>query len=628
MSHDIGRPIDIDLLQPEEQPGARRALTDTLFTALVVLVVAFLAPILWLLNDVRVEATALTRRLTIAQQAMKQLAVTPTEVVTLRQELESTQKRVAQLEADLTTIGSRRISWGTAMRSIWQERGPNVSVTSVRTEGRTVTVKGDASGLDAVSGYVDRLRATGHFINVIIEMVTSQRTPLPVPPPSPPPPLPSPTPTQTPIPPPPTATATQLPTGVATPQPTWTPLPTYTPFPTFTQLPTSTATPTHTPTRTNTPVTPSATPTRTPVIAVRLRDIVFYPTVVPAGGTLRVELTVDNIGNVPLSSQDQPPPGYTYNEGASSPPGMAGFWRVAADVQSMAMSNAHRYRWGLGGNLLPARSRRVIGYIRLATPGTYYYCVGIVQEFVSWRSSCEGLRVITVTAPTPTRTPTVVVTPTATRTPTVVLPTPTRTPTPCADGYEPDNVWTQARVIGANSSLPQRHNFHVSGDTDWVKFAVSPNVTYTLRTLDLTGGNDTIITLYGLDGGVLYQIAQNDEDPANSTMVPPVVGPSRIDYRVTTTDTARFGTTLYARINSPNPTIYGCDKSYGLRLTSATAMGPGGAHLVRMVMPPATDQIDHAAVVSKEEQQWLPLSAPQAQRVGFTIILELRGGAP
>ncbi len=37
------------------------------------------------------------------------------------------------------------------------------------------------------------------------------------------------------------------------------------------------------------------------------------------------------------------------------------------------------------------------------------------------------------------------------------------------DRYEPDNTPVQAAVIVLSDS-PQQHNFHASGDPDWVKF--------------------------------------------------------------------------------------------------------------------------------------------------------------
>jgi hypothetical protein len=628
MGPDLGRPIDINLLE-EGEPRAGQNLGEKLFPALAVLAVAMLAPMILLLIDIRGDTTSLTRRLSSAQDAMKQLAAVPTEIVALRAELDAARRRLSVHNTDAAALAARRIPWTTALRPIWSETGPNVALTSVHTEARRVTLRGDANALSDISGYVDRLRSTGLFVNIVIEMVSSQGTPLPAPTvPTIPPtgqtqtpgtspgvatplPIPSRTPTipsppvippapTTPVPP----VAPPMPPGWY-PQPTWTPLPTWTPQPTYTPAPTYTPLPTSTPAPTHTPL---------PIVSVRVRNVVFSPTTLNVGDTVRVEATIDNLGNVVLPSQDQRPPGYTYTEGEASPSGTPRLWRVAADDRNFALADAHRYRWGFGGPLLPGQSRQIIGYIRLTTPGAFVYCVGVVQEFVNWYARCEGPRTITVVAPGPTFTPT-----------SPPGATPTRTPTACIDGYEPDDNYQQARVIGANSSLPQQHSLQVMGDEDWVKFAVVPNITYTLRTQDLRGGADTMITLYGLELGTLYPLAENDEDPANSTLVPPVVGASRISYRFTTTETTRFGTTFYARIRSPNPGNFGCGKTYNLRLTSGVASAPSGVHLARSIAPGSfAAPSDAAGMIPPLVQEGLLIS--KAQRVTFIITMELRGG--
>jgi len=621
MGSDIGRPLDIDLLEKEQQPWAASAIANVILAVLVVAALALLVTTLALWNSMRADVAALNDRLVAAQAVVSQAATPLPEVVALQQDLDATRRQNARLEADLLTLSGRKVTWGTALNAVFTQAGPDVTVSSVRTEGRLVTVTGDAANLDVITAFTDRLRATGYFINVVIQMAATQGTPLPTP--TFPPLLPTmtpgpaaPTATMLPYPLTPTPSYPLVPTPSWTPVPTWTAMPTWTPQPTYTPLPTYTQPP-------PTPMPPPPT-----LVAVRLRNISFSPPSLAPGGVLRVEMTVENIGNVTLFSEDQPPPGYTYNEGQVSPPGIAGRWRVGIDVQANALANMHRYRWGLGGPLVPGSSRVVIGYVRLVTPGVYTYCAGIVQEFVRWYANCAGAATITVTSPS---------TPTPTATPTIAaLPSPTRSPTACADGYEPDNTWQEARVIGANTSLAQVHTFHVFGDTDWVKFAVMPNVTYTLRTFNLTNGADTMITLYGNEGGVLHQLAQNDEDPGNATAIPPRAGPSRIDFRPTTTDTTRFGTTFYARLNSPNPSNFGCTKSYNLSLTSGpSSQRFGGAQLVRM----SVDETRPAPAIGSAPNEALPamerdvehrqaLASAPAQRVSFIIVLELRGGGP
>jgi hypothetical protein len=59
----------------------------------------------------------------------------------------------------------------------------------------------------------------------------------------------------------------------------------------------------------------------------------------------------------------------------------------------------------------------------------------------------------------------------------------------------------------------QPHSFHAPGDPDYVKFVAEAGNVYTIRTLNLSVGNDTVLTLYGTDGTTWLD--ENDDDPAN-----------------------------------------------------------------------------------------------------------------
>jgi hypothetical protein len=202
--------------------------------------------------------------------------------------------------------------------------------------------------------------------------------------------------------------------------------------------------------------------------------------------------------------------------------------------------------------------------MNLTTPGIYVYCAGLVQEGIRWWGNCASPTTIQVgplvtVTPTPTASPVLFLTPTS---------TPTRTPTQCSDSYEPDNDWTQARVIGANTSLPQHHTLQPAGDADWVKFATLTGIPYTIRTLNLYGGSDTRLTLYGvnittsiptiLDVGTYYGGG------------PGLVGAQILTHTFTVTETGIYGTTFYVKIESGNG-LYGCDKVYDLQLTRPTS---------------------------------------------------------
>jgi len=400
---------------------------------------------------------------------------------------------------------------------------------------------------------------------------------------------------------------------------------------------------------------------------VRIRDVAIYPLNLTSGSVLRIEVTVDNIGDVTLLSQDDPPPGYTYFEGTSAPVGWSGHFRVGADLAARALGEAHRYRWGLGGNLVPGASRRIVGLIRLHTPGSYQYCVGLVEEWTRWWARCEGTTTIVVHAPTATRTSTAAVTPTrtpsktptdaitATMTPTATR-TPTKTPTICADSYEPDNVLfdpdnpTRAKVIGANTSIPQLHSFHALGDVDWVKFAVVANITYTLRTHHLQGGNDTYLTIYRWDGDPAHApvpLAHNDEDPANGSVWPPLIGPSRIDILFTPLQVLMWGNTFYARVRPADPMIFGCNKTYQLSLTRPVSEAPEQDYVAEAPDPwtaslgataadvkVGTDSARGRLVAALVTDFAYPhtrlpvvLSTVAPQRLDFTITLEVQGGS-
>lgn len=84
----------------------------------------------------------------------------------------------------------------------------------------------------------------------------------------------------------------------------------------------------------------------------------------------------------------------------------------------------------------------------------------------------------------------------------------TPSPTPEVDIYEPDNTCAQARPIIVNGA-PQRHNFHVPSDVDWVSFPANAGQVYEIRTLNLGPNADTILELYDRDCTRL--LASNDD---------------------------------------------------------------------------------------------------------------------
>jgi len=105
----------------------------------------------------------------------------------------------------------------------------------------------------------------------------------------------------------------------------------------------------------------------------------------------------------------------------------------------------------------------------------------------------------------------------------------------------------------------QSHNFHTPEDRDYVKFAAQADYIYTIRTLNLGGGNDTVLTLYDTDGTT--QLAYSDDDPSN----PPA---SRIVWLCLTAGT------YFVKIAPFGTNIGGCDVTYDLEVTSVAAPTP------------------------------------------------------
>ncbi len=118
------------------------------------------------------------------------------------------------------------------------------------------------------------------------------------------------------------------------------------------------------------------------------------------------------------------------------------------------------------------------------------------------------------------------------------------------DGYEPDNLISQARSISVNSSSNQVHNFHIPGDYDWVAFNAQPDTIYTIETLNLGMCNDTVLDLYNASGTLL---ANNDDYNGLA---------SRIVWNSSSSGA------LYVRVRHYSSTTYGSCASYELRVQS------------------------------------------------------------
>ena len=124
----------------------------------------------------------------------------------------------------------------------------------------------------------------------------------------------------------------------------------------------------------------------------------FAPTTLDAGQILSFSVTVQNNSNMPLVTQG-PNSGFMYAEGEtfnsrgfSSVPNA---FRIGIDFDGRTGID-HPYRWGLGAPLPPGASTTITGSIRLDTPQSRNYWVGLVQEQVSWLVSQQWTQAIKV----------------------------------------------------------------------------------------------------------------------------------------------------------------------------------------------------------------------------------------
>lgn len=134
------------------------------------------------------------------------------------------------------------------------------------------------------------------------------------------------------------------------------------------------------------------------VVAVR-----FSPSRLLVGEPLHVQVTVRNVGPVPLRTFG-PPPGFTYASGETYASVAGGqfasrrnYWRVGVDwIAGPASENArYPYRWGLGRDLLPGEEATVTGSIRLREPErTLRVYAALIREGVSYHVERVGTQVV------------------------------------------------------------------------------------------------------------------------------------------------------------------------------------------------------------------------------------------
>ncbi len=159
------------------------------------------------------------------------------------------------------------------------------------------------------------------------------------------------------------------------------------------------------------------------------------------------------------------------------------------------------------------------------------------------------------------------------------------------DVYEPDDMCAQARAIDANAAA-QTHNFHVTGDVDWVRFEATIGNRYTIETSNLGINSDTIMALFHSD--CVTPIGLDDDGG-------PGLG-SRIVW------VANEDETLYARVLPFSGDRTGANSNYDLALTA-------------VVLTPKVAPSSLSAVVDfgGNTTQHLTLSNPSASSIQFVI---------
>jgi YVTN family beta-propeller protein len=152
----------------------------------------------------------------------------------------------------------------------------------------------------------------------------------------------------------------------------------------------------------------------------------------------------------------------------------------------------------------------------------------------------------------------------------------------CEDAYEPDNDYSTATTVTVPSFTS--HNFHISGDYDWVRFWGTEGITYTIQTMNLaisgTQQVDTEMALYWWDGSDLVQLAVDGSGPGLASLI---VWPS--------TTTGWY----YVNVGHVEAawSFSGCDATYDLSIIRT-----GVPCTTTLVIEPETLLIDNTATMT------------------------------
>lgn len=142
---------------------------------------------------------------------------------------------------------------------------------------------------------------------------------------------------------------------------------------------------------------------------LEITGVRFFPSAVPLGGILNVEIRVKNTGTTTLRTVG-PSPSTAYTtqmnfnsfrrgDDPNAPPlyyEQAGYWRVGVDFSTSG--RPFPIRWGLGHDLAPGEEAVVTGTIQVLVEQTreIYFWAGVVQEGIGFPGGQVGLQRVIV----------------------------------------------------------------------------------------------------------------------------------------------------------------------------------------------------------------------------------------
>lgn len=138
-----------------------------------------------------------------------------------------------------------------------------------------------------------------------------------------------------------------------------------------------------------------------------IESVSFSPQTIYTGDLVKVAAVLENVGDETTQTQG-PDPGFVYEEGdtfiSRGFSEVYGMWRLGVNWGPSFPYGSYGFRWGTGSAVTPGERVTIEGYMRLITPQTQDYWVGLVREGMGWWDEGKGRTTITVLA-CPTNTP-------------------------------------------------------------------------------------------------------------------------------------------------------------------------------------------------------------------------------